>query len=41
MNWKTLVVIIAAGLLLRSRRNRFMLSKNFGLDEFVKSKVFR
>jgi len=41
MNWKTLVVIIAAGLLLRSRRNRFMLSKNFGLDEFVKSNKAR
>jgi hypothetical protein len=37
MNWKTLVVIIATGLLLRSRKKRFMLSKNFGLDEFVKS----
>lgn len=37
MNWKTLVVIIATSLLLRSRKKRFMLSKNFGLDEFVKS----
>jgi len=38
MNWKTLALIIAAGLLLRrSRKNRYMLSKNFALDEFTKS----
>lgn len=38
MNWKTLALIFAAGLLLRrSRKNRYMLSKNFALEEFTKS----
>ena len=39
MNWKTLLVIIGAAMVLTraTRKKRFMLSKNFGLDEFVKS----
>lgn len=38
MNWKTALAILAAALLWRgSRRNRYMLSKNFALEEFTRS----
>ena len=39
MKWKTLVLIIGAGFLLtRSRRKRTMLTKNFALEEFTRSR---
>lgn len=37
MNWKTLLIIGAAALLLRSKRKSMQLSKNFTLDEFTRS----
>lgn len=40
MNWKTTAVILAVGFFLArgSRKKRIMISKNFALDEFTKSK---
>lgn len=40
MNWKTGLVIIAAAILFNraSRKKRFMLGKNFALEEFTRSK---
>ncbi len=39
MNWKTILLVVAAGLIITraTRKKGMMLSKNFSLDEFTKS----